>query len=76
MVQIRYDDGSTSRHKTFREAMNIANMGGQGVRTATKVSFDDFNGERVRLVRSDDGRHWIHESLDDLIDAVEDLHTN
>jgi hypothetical protein len=74
-VQVRYSDGDITFHDSFREAIHFANMQGSMTRSAVKISFS-HNGERVRLVRSDNGQDWVLDSLDDLLDAQEDLKLN
>ncbi len=74
-VQVRYSDGDITFHDSFREAIHFANMQGCLSRSAVKISFS-HNGERVRLVRSDNGQDWVLDSLDDLLDAQEDLKLN
>ena len=74
-VQVRYSDGDIVLHDSFREAIHFVNMQGCVSRSAMKISFF-HNGECIRLVRSDNGQDWVLDSLDDLLDALEDLKLN
>lgn len=74
-VQVRYSDGDISFHDSFREAIHFVNMQGSVSRSAVKISFS-HNGECIRLVRNDSGQGWVLDSLDDLLDAQEDLKLN
>lgn len=60
-VQVRSEETGLQYFDSLDQALAYANKD----KTVWKISFNDANGDRVRLVTRDNGFTWIYESLMD-----------